>query len=165
VLAAEHVDEAGAADPAAEDDLAGVVVDDLADDGCLAAAGWSRMTWKQGLGLLGRRDGEALALVGHVQRIQARDLAGAADFLADWDGSLVESDADLGPGGDFVEGACDTPAIRWFWKWIESRVGPASSDTRRPVSRSVHTTRRSLGVLQAFSSLSSSSAFNGSLLY
>ena len=63
-----------------------MVGDDLADDGGVPAERMRAHLGEDGIGHLGADDGEQLAFVGDVERVEAEDLAGAADRFAHGDG-------------------------------------------------------------------------------
>ena len=49
---------------------------------------------KNTIGIFRRNEGQQLAFVGDVERIEAEDFAGAFDFFADGNGRFIEADAD-----------------------------------------------------------------------
>ena len=56
------------------------VFDDLAHDGGVAAQRFAAHRGQQAVGRACIHDGDELAFVGHVQRVQPQQLAGAADL-------------------------------------------------------------------------------------
>ena len=81
----EHADTA---DPAAGEDASRVFGYDPSDDGPVAAERIRAQAGERLLGAPGRDHGDELALVGHVERIEAQDLAGAAHGLLHGHGGL-----------------------------------------------------------------------------
>ena len=55
---------------------------DFTDDGCLGALWVGAHRFEGRVGRVGGDDGDALALVGDVERVEAEDFAGAANLFA-----------------------------------------------------------------------------------
>ena len=58
---------------------------------------------EHGVGVLRRNDGDQLALIRQIQRIEAEDLARAAHWIAYRYGALADMDANAGGVGEFVQ--------------------------------------------------------------
>src|ERR1039457_6165623 len=103
-----------------------------ADDGALAAQRVSAHGGEHGRGRLGRNDGDELAFVGHIERVEAEQFAGAADHFADGDGGLVEFHTDFSQGCDFIDGAERPPRVG---SRMQRMAGEASSMSRTKVCK------------------------------
>ena len=75
-------------------------------------SGWPRMAARTASAASRRDDDQALALVRHVERIEAEDFARAAHLFLDRDAHFVQQEADAGLRGDLVQAAGDAAAGR-----------------------------------------------------
>src|ERR1019366_5356245 len=69
LVAGEHIDDSGCAEGGLHRDHGGVLVGHGADDGGLAAKGVMAHGGEDGVGGVGRDDGDELALVGDIERV------------------------------------------------------------------------------------------------
>ena len=79
------------------------VGDHGADDGRVLPERVGAHGGEQGLGVPRRADGEELALVGDVERVDAEQLAGGGDLAAHGDGRFLQAHAGAALVGDLVE--------------------------------------------------------------
>ena len=100
--------------------------DDLADVDGVAPQRVRAQRGEPGVGLLRRDDGEHLALVGHVEGVDAEHLAGAVDHRGDRQRRLVEHHAEAGLLGQLVGHRADAAA---------GGVAQEPQATARPPSR------------------------------
>ena len=95
-------------------------------------------------GHVGADDGEQLAFVGDVERIEAEHLAGAADGFAHGDGLLAQQHADVGALGDLVERG-GRAAARGVAQAMEE-VGPAADGVASIAATRVLSEAQSLSI-------------------
>src|ERR1700690_2301828 len=103
-VADQQVDDPGPAEGRLELHDARRVVGNPADDGRPLAERVRAQGRDRGVGLIAVHDGDETALAGHVHRVDAEQLGGAADLGPDRDVILDGQDADVGRLGDLVEG-------------------------------------------------------------
>ena len=96
-VADEHVDDPAAAETRVEEDEALGLGAHLADDRRLGAERVRPQRGERVVGGLGGDDGDELALVRDVERVDAEDLAGADDRGPERQRRLVEEDGDALP--------------------------------------------------------------------
>src|SRR3989338_734299 len=118
LVAAQHIHKAAGAEPRAQNHFARPAVGHRADELGAGAQRVGAQGRQERLGDVGGDDGDELAFVGDVERVQAQELAGAMDFFAHRDGGLLDADADAGLCGDFVQGGGQAAA---------GRVAPAAN--------------------------------------
>jgi len=75
---------------------------------------------QQLVGHLGRADGDELAFVGHVQRVQAQQFAGGFHLWQHRNGRFLNHHADLRLRGDLVERGRQ-PAARGVTQHVQGR--------------------------------------------
>ena len=72
---------------------------------------WMRTHRRQQLGCVGTgADGDQLALVGHVERVQSQQFAGGCHYRFDRNRALLQHHADPGLAGNFVQGGGEAAA-------------------------------------------------------
>jgi hypothetical protein len=81
---------------------------------------------------VGRHERHELALVGHVERVEPQDLAGAADGVVHGDGGLVEEDADAAVSAISLTALATPPRVGSRRTW---RSGPRAARRRWTMSR------------------------------
>ena len=64
------------------------------------------------IGEMSRYDRNDLALIGEIERIEAKDFAKAFDFFSQRGSALFDLDSNAGGFGNFVEHGCDAAARR-----------------------------------------------------
>src|SRR5262249_58341229 len=109
LLALQHVDDPTSAHAGPQHDESRRVVDDCADNTCVAALGMATHRGQDPLGIGLRYDRQHLALVGDVERIEAEQLTHAADRLGGGDGGLVQYDPDARPMRNLLQPRGATP--------------------------------------------------------
>src|SRR5579863_8922294 len=82
----------------------------LAHDNSATAALAGTQRGKRLLGVIRADDREKLAFIGNVQRVKPKQLAGAANFVADRDQLFLQYDAQTAIAGSFVKRSSDTSA-------------------------------------------------------
>src|SRR5215470_10696207 len=107
-----EVDDSLAADGGAGGDEAGMAGHHPADAARFLAERVGAQRRQHALGALGGDEGDELALVGDVERIEPEDLAGAAHRVVHRDRILVHLDAELAARGDLDERRGDAAAGR-----------------------------------------------------
>ena len=84
----------------------------FADNGSVATEIESTKRIEYRLGPLRAYDGYQFAFVGDIERIEAENLAGASDFLAQRYGRFLELESDTRLSGDFIERAGNPSSCR-----------------------------------------------------
>ncbi len=110
MFADQHVDDAGAAQQGAHDDPTGMGGDDLAEASGVPALGQGAHRGQDGVGDIGRDDGDETSFVGDMQRVQAEQVACGGDHGRDGYGVLRDLDSDPGRRGDLVQRRCHAAA-------------------------------------------------------
>ena len=85
---------------------------DRADQRRVAAEGMGAHGGQNARGLIGWHDRDQFALVRHIERVEAKQFAGAAHDFAHRDGRFVEFEPDLRLRGDFVQRAAQAAPCR-----------------------------------------------------
>src|SRR5688572_2106924 len=104
LLALQHVDDSAPADGRFQHNKARAVLHHLAYHAGLSAFTMPLHRRHDPLGVGSRDDRQQLALIGDVQRVQAKQLAHAAHGLADGDRGFVEHDTDARLLRELVQG-------------------------------------------------------------
>src|SRR5919108_3462066 len=103
LLPQHELDDAGAAYTSPHDHQGLVVRHHLADDLGVMAMPMAVHSFQNVLRVFPADDGDELALVGEVERVNPQDLAGPLHILADGDALFVEDDPHLRASGNRIE--------------------------------------------------------------
>ncbi|VTR69480.1 hypothetical protein DESC_740219 [Desulfosarcina cetonica] len=103
MLPGEHIHDPLTANTGFHENTAGMIIDHLADDTGRPAIGRLPYHRQQPLGLIGRHEGQQLALVGHIKRIEAEQFANPGHRRFDWQATFMDADADSRFLGNFVK--------------------------------------------------------------
>ena len=99
----EFREDARPADPGLERDEAGFPAGDFSDDGCVPAAGVRAHAEERFRGIFAGDDGDHLAFVPHIKRVEPQDAAESAHGIGHRDVGFPETYTAGGGFGDFVE--------------------------------------------------------------